>query len=60
MTAPSSGGAAGDMEVQFALAQRTPTCGATNGIDRVDASSLPNYTALGVNVDNTNGCPELT
>ncbi len=60
MTAPSSGGAAGDMEVQFALAQRTPTCGATNGIDRVDASSLPNYTARGVNVDNTNGCPELT
>ena len=60
MTAPSAGGAAGDMEIQFALAQRTPTCGATNGIDRVDASSLTNYTSNGVNSSNTTGCPELT
>ncbi len=60
MTAAGPGGAAGDMEVQFALAQRTPACGATNGIDRIDASSLPNYVSNGVNVSNTNGCPELT
>ena len=60
MTAPIEGGGVVDMEIQFALAQRTPTCGATNGIDRVDASSLPNYVTNGVNVDNTNGCPELT
>lgn len=60
MTAPIEGGGVVDMEIQFALAQRTPTCGATNGINRVDASSLPNYVTNGVNVDNTNGCPELT
>lgn len=60
MTAPAPGGAAGDMEIEFALAQRTPSCGATNGIDRVDASSLPNYVTNGVNVNNTNGCPEIT
>ncbi|WP_276503689.1 zinc-dependent metalloprotease [Terrimonas pollutisoli] len=60
MTAPVEGGGVVDMEIQFALAQRTPTCGATNGIDRVDASSLPNYVANGVNASNTNGCPELT
>lgn len=60
MTAPVEGGGVVDMEIQFALAQRTSTCGATNGIDRVDASSLPNYIANGVNASNTNGCPELT
>ncbi|HKO79105.1 MAG TPA: zinc-dependent metalloprotease [Chitinophagaceae bacterium] len=60
MTAPFGGGSVVDMEIQFALAQRTPTCGATDGIDRVDASSLPNYVTNGVNVNNTNGCPELT
>ncbi|MGZ8523223.1 MAG: M43 family zinc metalloprotease [Chitinophagaceae bacterium] len=60
MTAPVEGGGVVDMEVQFALAQRTPACGATNGINRVDASSLPNYVANGVNVDNTDGTPELT
>lgn len=59
MTAYSAGGAAGDMEIQFAMAQRTPTCGATNGIDRVDASFLPNYTSKGVNASNTDGCPEI-
>lgn len=60
MTPFSPGGAAGDIDIQFALAQRTPSCGATNGIDRVDASSIPNYTALGVNANNTNGVDELT
>lgn len=60
MTPPFGGSSVVDMEVQFALAQRTPTCGATNGINRVDASSLPNYVTNGINVSNTNGCPELT
>jgi hypothetical protein len=60
MTAPAPGGAAGDIEIQFALAQRTPTCGATNGIDRVDASSIPNYTSFGVNSANSNGVADLT
>lgn len=59
MTTPSAGGAAGDLEIRFALAQRTPTCGSTNGIDRVDASSIPNYVANGVNSSNTNGASEL-
>jgi hypothetical protein len=60
MAAPVEGGGIVDMEIQFALAQRTPSCGATNGINRVDASSLPNYVANGVNVDNADGTPELT
>jgi hypothetical protein len=60
MTAPVEGGGIVDMEVQFALAQRTPSCGATNGINRVDASSLPNYVSNGVNVQTSSGCPELT
>jgi hypothetical protein len=60
MTDPSGGIAAGDLEVQFALAQRTPACGATNGIDRVDASTIPNYTLNGVNVFNTNGVDDIT
>jgi hypothetical protein len=60
MTSPAGGIAAGDLEVQFAFAQRTPSCGATNGIDRVDASSIPNYTAHGVNVFNATGCSDIT
>lgn len=60
MSAPVEGGGVVDMEVQFALAQRTPNCGATNGINRVDASSLPNYVANGVNAENNTGCPDLT
>jgi hypothetical protein len=60
MTPPIEGGGVVNMEIQFGLAQRTPSCGATNGIDRVDASSLPNYVSNGVNVLNNNGCPEIT
>ena len=30
MTAPVEGGGVVDMEIQFALAQRTPSCGSTN------------------------------
>lgn len=59
MTSPAGGIAAGDMEIQFAFAQRTPSCGATNGIDRVDASVLPNYVAQGVNADNLTGVDEV-
>jgi len=60
MAAPVEGGGVVDLEIQFALAQRTPACGATNGIDRVDASSLPNYVANGVNAAGSSGCPDLT
>lgn len=50
-TAPGTptSNAAGNMEIQFALAQRTPTCGATNGIDRVNCNSNTSYSANGVN-----------
>lgn len=37
-----------DFEVEFALAQRDPDCNSTTGINRVDASSVPNYTSNGV------------
>jgi len=60
MTAPSAGGAAGNIDIQFAFAQRTPSCGATNGIDRVDASSLTNYTTYGVNASSSSGVSDLT
>ncbi len=60
MEAPVGGGGIVNMELTFALAQRTPSCGPTNGIDRVDASSIPNYTNLGVNSANTNGVTDLT
>jgi hypothetical protein len=56
---PVEGGGVVNMELQFVLAQRTPSCGTTNGIDRVDASSIPNYTANGVNVNASTGCTDL-
>lgn len=34
--------------LRFVLAQRTPTCGATSGIVRVNGSTLTNYTSGGV------------
>jgi hypothetical protein len=38
----------GDMEIQFAMAQRDPNCNPTNGINRVNGSGVTNYTALGM------------
>jgi len=60
MTAPIEGGGVVDLEIQFALAQRTPACGATNGINRVNASSIPGYVANGVNAAGSSGCSDLT
>lgn len=57
MTPPGSG-VAGDMQIQFAMAQRTPSCGATNGIVRYDASGISAYVANGVNSQNNNGLPD--
>ncbi|MFC0605655.1 zinc-dependent metalloprotease [Winogradskyella pulchriflava] len=37
-----------DFEVEFALAQRDPNCGASTGINRIDASGVPGYSADGV------------
>ncbi|MBK8350762.1 MAG: hypothetical protein IPL21_03440 [Saprospirales bacterium] len=42
----SSGGV--NTKIQFALAKRTPTCGATNGILRVYAGNLPKYVESGI------------
>jgi len=39
---------AGDLQIQFVLAQRDPNCNPTNGINRVDGSSIPGYVSAGV------------
>ncbi len=59
MEAPADGGPVVNMELNFALAQRAPNCGYTNGINRVDATSLPNYVANGVSANTTNGSTDL-
>ena len=37
-----------DFGIEFILAQQDPNCNATTGINRVDASGVPNYSAGGV------------
>ena len=37
-----------DFGIQFSLAQQDPNCNASNGINRVDASGIPNYSSGGV------------
>ncbi len=59
MQEPVEGGGVVDMEIQFALAQRTPSCGTTNGIDRVDMSGNATYVANGVNNANVTGISDL-
>ena len=54
----SSGGV--QMHMQFVLAKRDPSCNATTGIDRVDASGLTNYTAGGMNLQQTIGASEAS
>jgi hypothetical protein len=49
----------GDIQIQFAVAQRDPNCNPTNGIDRVDGSSLAGYASGGVNSSTTLGADEL-
>ncbi|HEY4109409.1 zinc-dependent metalloprotease [Puia sp.] len=53
-TYPGTQGA-GDLGIQFVLAQRDPNCNPTNGINRVNGSGVPGYTSGGVMVDNTTG-----
>lgn len=48
-----------DFEIQFTLAQRDPNCLATNGINRVNASGVPGYSADGVFLQST-GADENT
>jgi hypothetical protein len=49
----------GDMEIQFALAKRDPNCNPTNGINRVDGSSLTGYVSGGVKASTSTGTNEL-
>ncbi len=44
-----------DLKMQFQLALRSPVCGSTTGINRVDGSSVPNYVSGGIGVDNFPG-----
>jgi hypothetical protein len=43
----------GDLQIQFVLAQRDPNCNPTNGINRIDGSSVPGYASAGVQVNQT-------
>lgn len=43
-----NGGISVDLGVEFELAKRDPNCNSTNGIVRVNASSVPNYSQYGV------------
>lgn len=49
-----------DIQVRFELAKRTPACGSTTGINRVDASSLQDYVTRGLNANTADGVPEVT
>lgn len=51
---PGTAGA-GDLGIQFVLAQRDPNCNPTNGINRVDGSGVSGYVSGGVMVNNTTG-----
>lgn len=53
-------GGVGDIQIQFALAQRDPNCNPTNGIDRVDVSSNSAYVTSGVNRSSTGGITDAT
>jgi hypothetical protein len=44
-----------DTKIQFCLAKRSPSGGTTNGIDRIDASTLPNYAQYGLYLGKTVG-----
>jgi hypothetical protein len=46
---------AGDIQIQFVMAKRDPNCNPTNGIVRVDGSSISGYTAGGVRVSTSTG-----
>ena len=58
-TYPGTQGA-GDLGIQFALAQRDPNCNPTNGINRVDGSGVAGYVSGGINVDNFSGADEVS
>ncbi len=56
---PAGTDAAGDIQIQFALATRGPNCTATTGIERIDGSVLSGYTANGIQGVTTTGVAEV-
>ncbi len=50
---------AGNMQIQFVLAQRDPNCNPTNGINRVDGSGVAGYVSGGVNSATTLGTNDV-
>lgn len=58
-TAPFGESAVVDLGVQFQLATRSPNCGVTNGINRVNVAHLPEYSAKGINGLNTDGVDDM-
>lgn len=58
--AGQNGESVGAIGIQFELAKRDPNCNPTNGINHINGSSLPGYVAHGVNLNNTNGTPDIT
>ena len=46
---PLYGGA--DIRMQFQLALRSPACGATTGINRINGSAIPNYVSGGIAIN---------
>ncbi|MVM33381.1 hypothetical protein GO755_25295 [Spirosoma sp. HMF4905] len=50
---PQSGGV--DIGIQFQLAMRSPQCGSTSGINRVNGSSVTNYTSGGIAIGTYGG-----
>lgn len=57
---PDSNNGGTHFPIKFVLAKRDPQCNSSSGIDRINASSVANYTQYGVNVQNTNGASEVT
>lgn len=48
----------GEIQINFVLATRDPNCNPSSGITRTDGSGITDYTALGVNANNSNGVNE--
>ncbi|MCT2562473.1 GEVED domain-containing protein [Chryseobacterium herbae] len=48
------------LPVKFVFAKVNPSCAATNGINRINASHLPKYVSGGVNDDNTTNAVAAT
>ena len=50
----------GEIQIQFVVAQRDPNCNPTNGINRVNGSGVAEYVTGGIELQTTNGAPELS